>query len=122
MAMFLLAVSSAVRAVKGVVLVRNGGDVLALASPIEAPTVEALDRSLSALAVACQISGREVQALRDERLNGGDADFLAEGKNGKRGRRPLFRVPEERIFRAAAKVEAKFSGSFSRDFGNTDVH
>ncbi len=67
-AMFLLALSSAVRAVKGVVLEREGGDVFALASPIEAPTVQALDRSLSALAVACQISGREVQALRDERL------------------------------------------------------
>lgn len=71
---FLLALSSTVRAVKGAVLERDGVEVAALASPLEGPTVQALDRALSALAVACQLSGREVQALRDERLA---SDYLA---------------------------------------------
>jgi hypothetical protein len=57
-----------------VVRERDGATVAALVSPLEGPIDRSLDRALSAIAVACHVSGREVQALRDERLA---AEYLA---------------------------------------------
>jgi len=64
----LLRASSAARAVKGVVLHGEGMERPALAAacdePVESPA--ALDRALSALAVACDRVAREARALEDE--------------------------------------------------------
>ena len=73
-AALLMALSGSVRSVKAVVRERDGATVAALVSPLEGPIDRSLDRALSALAVACHVSGREVQALRDERLA---AEYLA---------------------------------------------
>ena len=71
----LLAVSGAVRSVKGGLFDRGGEQVVAaLMSPIVSGCESGVDDSLSALATACQVSGREVAALLDERLA---ADYFA---------------------------------------------
>jgi hypothetical protein len=67
--LILLAVSASVRAVKGLLVERNGVECAALATAARWPgSAAALDRSLSALAVASQAVWREVTALRDESL------------------------------------------------------
>jgi hypothetical protein len=65
----LLAVSASVRSVKGLLVEREGAECAALATAAPWPnSAAALNRSLSALAVACQAVWREVPALRDESL------------------------------------------------------
>lgn len=90
-ATLLMAVSGSVRSVKGVVTDRDGATGAALASPVDQPIDRSLNRALSALAVACQICGREVHALRDERLA---ADYLALWDAGRE--RNSHRTKEER--------------------------
>jgi hypothetical protein len=67
-AVLLLVLSSAVRSVRGVIVEREGVTIAGIASALESVTAQALDRSLSALSVACQLAGREVRGLHDERL------------------------------------------------------
>jgi hypothetical protein len=75
LAILLLTLPSVVRSTKGVVAEREASTVASLVSPVGFhPSAAALDRSLSALSVACRLAGREVRALRDERLA---ASFLA---------------------------------------------
>jgi hypothetical protein len=67
--LILLAVSASVRSVKGLLVERDGAECAALATAAPWPgSATALDRSLSALAVARQAVWREVSALRDESL------------------------------------------------------
>jgi hypothetical protein len=67
--LILLAVSASVRSVKGLLVERNEAQYAALATAAPWPgSATALDRSLSALAVAHQAVWREVSALRDEGL------------------------------------------------------
>jgi hypothetical protein len=65
-AAFLMAVSGSVRSVKSALRDRDGANLAVLVSPVAG--VQSLDRVFSALAVACQLAGREVQALGGERL------------------------------------------------------
>jgi hypothetical protein len=67
-AALLLAVSSSVRSVKGGLVERDGKTLAALISSLEGPIDRSVDDALSALAVACQLAGREAQALLDESL------------------------------------------------------
>jgi hypothetical protein len=73
-AAMLLAVSGSVRSAKGGVLHREEATLAVLISAPHTWTASSVDDSLSALAAACQISGREVVALLDERLA---AQYLA---------------------------------------------
>jgi hypothetical protein len=67
--LILLAVSASVRSVRGLLVERNGAEYAALATAAPWPgSAMALDRSLSALAVAHQAVWREVSALCDESL------------------------------------------------------
>jgi hypothetical protein len=69
-ARLLLAIGAFVHSVKGVFVERGGAELAALGAAVPWPrSVLALDRSLSALAVACGLVGREVPALRDEGLS-----------------------------------------------------
>lgn len=63
-AALLMAVSGSVRLVKGAIGDR-GAALIAASAVASRPVV---DEQLSALSVACEIAGREVQALMDERL------------------------------------------------------
>jgi hypothetical protein len=63
-----MALSATVRTVKSALIEREGAPVLAVTSPLHRRRVEALEQAASALAVACQIAGREVRALKDEQL------------------------------------------------------
>ncbi len=69
-ARLLLATGSHVRMVKGVAFARRGVEVAGLAASCEPPPLSpaALDRALSAIAVACGRSGREVRALQRDDL------------------------------------------------------
>jgi hypothetical protein len=69
-AALLLRVSASVRLVKGIVCLRDGTESAGLSAQCgwPSPTADALHRVLAALAVACQYSSREVQALQDPRL------------------------------------------------------
>jgi hypothetical protein len=70
-------VSGAVRSVKGVAWGDANGEYAGVASVCaEAASGVALDRSLSALTVACGMVGREVLALRDESLA---REYLVQG-------------------------------------------
>jgi hypothetical protein len=73
----LLAVSGAVRSVKGGLFDRGDCAVAVLMSPIVRGCESGVDDSLSALATACQVSGREVVALLDERLA---SDYVARSR------------------------------------------
>jgi hypothetical protein len=68
-ARLLMALSATVRTVKPQTIDR-GGLVAGVSSALERVDADAINRTASALAVACQLAGREVQALRDERLAG----------------------------------------------------
>jgi hypothetical protein len=76
----LLAVSGAVRSVKGGLFDHGGRTVAALMAPIVSGCEAGVDDSLAALATACQVSGREVVALLDERLA---SDYLARSRLGR---------------------------------------
>jgi hypothetical protein len=84
-AALLLAVSGAVRSVKGAVR-RHGGaaPTAMIISPVVAPLGEPIDRALdlalSALAAACQMCAREVRALEDERLASAYLDLWNAGE------------------------------------------
>jgi hypothetical protein len=68
-ARLLLLVSTRVRLVKGVLVPASGTESPGVAAACEpAHSVEAIDRALSALAVACHLAGRELRALHDEEL------------------------------------------------------
>jgi hypothetical protein len=68
-ARMLLLVSTRVRLVKGVLVPVRGAESPGVAiACAPAHSVEAIDRALSALAVACHLAGREIRALHDEEL------------------------------------------------------
>ena len=73
-AAMLAAVAGSVRLVKGGLVDRDDAAVAALLSPIEGSLDRSVDTALSVMAVACQVSGREVQALLDEHLG---SEYLA---------------------------------------------
>ncbi|NOT26368.1 MAG: hypothetical protein HOP16_09745 [Acidobacteria bacterium] len=73
-AALLMAVSNSVRSVKGVLRAHDGAEVPALFSSLDGSCDRSIDRALSALAVACLVSGREAQALCDKGLA---ASYLA---------------------------------------------
>ena len=73
-AALLLAVSGSMRSVKGGIVRRAAGATAVLVSPLSAPLEQSAGEALSALAAAWQFTGREVQALLDERLA---AEYLA---------------------------------------------
>lgn len=75
MALLLLTASDVVRAVKGVAITRDGVDRFGLAVAGERHcSSAAIDRSLSALTVACRAVGREMHALGREAFA---SDYLA---------------------------------------------
>jgi hypothetical protein len=65
-ARLLMALSATVRLVKPLIVERENQQVAALSAPIGLRTSADVERSVSALAVACQIAGGAVDALRDE--------------------------------------------------------
>lgn len=67
--LLLLTTAAAVRLVTGVVVMHDEAERAGLAVTCEgAGSSDAIDRALSALAVACRLAGREAQALRHEAI------------------------------------------------------
>jgi hypothetical protein len=82
-AALLLAVSASVRSVKGGLVERDGATIAVLVSALEGALDRSVDHALSALAVACQLAGREAQALMDERLA---SEYLALSRGAPQGK------------------------------------
>jgi hypothetical protein len=69
-----LEASAVVRSVKALTRLREGAESVALTVRCEPSSTESLIRALSSLTVACQLVGREVQAMKEE---GVARDFLS---------------------------------------------
>jgi hypothetical protein len=82
-AALLMAVSGSLRLVTGGLVERNGAPVAVLSAALEHPNARSVDDALSALAVACRVSGREAQALLDERLA---SEYLALSRGWSEGK------------------------------------